>query len=285
MADWSMETWMAAIADQDGAIYNGKLFCINHKAQCLVYDLADKKLIGTYMLDKAEVIMPHANAVCFSNAYYVEGDQYPLLYVNVYNNYKAAEDRLEGTCCVYRLTEEGGAFSFQLVQVIRIGFVENLELWKSKADKGDVRPYGNFVVDTDKDELYAFVMRDASRSTRFFRFKQPLLSAGTYSKAYGCNVVTLDETDILDHFDTPYMNYMQGCCYSDGKILSVEGFGTGSSAEPALRIIDLETKTESRVIRFAECQLHKEPELICVEKGVPYYAAGDGFLRILNLGE
>lgn len=285
MNNWSMETWMPAIAEQDGAVYDGKLFCLNHKAQCLVYDLAEKKLLGKYMLDKPEVMRPHANAVCFSNTYYAASDRYPLLYVNVYNNYRSSEDRMEGVCCVYRITETDGDFAFHLVQVLRIGFVDDLDLWKSKSDNSDVRPYGNFVVDTDQEELYAFVMRDANRTTRFFRFKLPSLSQGTYSEQYSCNVLTLGERDVLDHFDTPYMNYMQGCCYWDGKILSVEGFGAGSNAEPVLRIIDLRNKAETRVICLTECQLSKEPELICVDKGITYYAAEDGFLRILNLYE
>ena len=285
MNKWSMETWMPAIAEQDGAVYDGKLFCLNHKAQCLVYDLTEKKLLGKYMLDKSDVMNPHANAVCFSSTYYVESDRYPLLYVNVYNNYRSAEDRMEGTCCVYRITETDGDFAFQLVQVLRIEFVDNLDLWKSKADNSDVRPYGNFVVDTDHGELYAFVMRDANRTTRVFRFRLPQLSEGTYSERYGCNVFMLGKGDILDHFDTPYMNYMQGCCYWDSKILSVEGFGAGSNAEPVLRIIDLRDKAETRVINLAECQLNKEPELIYVDNGITYYAAEDGYLRILNLCE
>lgn len=74
---------------------------------------------------------------------------------------------------------------------------------------GDVRPYGNSVVDTDAQKLYAFVMRDADKTTRFFQFAIPSVSAGTYSETYGCNVVNLESTDIQRQFDTAYFNYVQ----------------------------------------------------------------------------
>lgn len=283
MKEWHEEKVMNVVAHQDGVIHGNKVFCLNEKGEVLVYNLEQKVQLGAFLLDRIDIIRPHANSVCFGSGSNTEQDAYPLLYVNVYNNYSRAGDRLEGACCVYRLTEDGKSFSTELVQVIRIGFTESLELWKSLPDNGDVRPYGNFVVDTDREELVAFVMRDADMTTRFFRFKLPDSASGTYRADYGCNMVVLEESDILDSFDTPYMNYMQGCCYWEGKIYSVEGFNAGSRAEPVLRIIDLQAKQQVRMELLAERGLIKEPELICVENGTVYYAAEDLWLRILHL--
>ena len=272
---------------QDGAVCDGKLFVFGSSGTGAVYALDTLEKLGTVSLDNKDILNPHANSVCFGSTYYAEGDRYPLLYVNIYNNYASAEDRLEGTCCVYRLTEADGVYSTDLVQVIEIGFTEDLTLWKSKENNGDVRPYGNFVVDTDRGKLYAFVMRDADRTTRFFEFDLPALSEGTYSETYGCNVVTLKSADIESRFDTVYFNYLQGCCYYDGKIISVEGFNSGGSAEPAVRIIDLSREKVSGTFYPAEAGLTKEPEVVCVEAsdGTLYYAAADGMLRKLTLPE
>ncbi len=269
---------------QDGAIFDGKLFALNGSGTGGVYDVTTAAKLASFTLDKADVLKPHANSVCFGSTYYAEGDKYPLLYINVYNNYKDAADRMEGTCCVYRLTEEDGAYTTELVQVIRIGFTEDLTLWKSKENNGDVRPYGNFVVDTDSDKLYAFTMRDADKTTRFFRFAIPALSEGDFSDAYGCNVVTLEAADIENRFDTAYFNYLQGCCSYGGWILSAEGFSS-SAQTPTLRIVDLESQTLTGSFDLTEAGLLKEPEIVAVDPdtGKLYYAAADGMLRVLEL--
>ncbi len=280
-SDIKFENVASIGAWQDGAIFDGKLFALGGNGTGGVFDVATGQKLSTLTLDKADVLKPHANSVCFGSTYYAEGDQYPLLYVNIYNNYKDAADRMEGTCCVYRLTETEGAFTTQLVQVIRIGFTEDLTLWKSKEGSGDVRPYGNFVVDTDSGKLYAYTMRDANKTTRFFRFAIPAIGAGTYSEAYGCNVVTLNAGDIESQFDTAYFNYLQGVTYYDGKIISVEGF----KPDPAVRIVDLKSQTLTATYYPGEAGLTAEAEVICVDTdtGILYYAAADGMLRMLIL--
>lgn len=272
---------------QDGAIWDGKLFVFGVNGTGQVYDLSKKTLLGTIALDKTDVLKPHANSVCFGNTKYDENDQYPLLYVNIYNNYSNSTDRMEGTCCVYRLTESAGGFSTQLVQVIRIGFTEDLALWKSMENNKDTRPYGNFVVDTDKNKLYAFVMRDANQTTRFFAFEIPALGSGDYNETYGCNVVTLKKEDIQSQFDVEYFNYIQGCCYSNGQIISAEGFGNSTSVPPTIRIVDLETQKVVKTYNLTEAGLPEEPEVICVDptSNALYFAAANGLLRVLTLSD
>ena len=281
--EWSQDIVMNASISQDGAVYNGNAFLFNGSGTCNVYRLSGKAKLGSFALDKLSLLNPHANSVCFGDTFYEASDEYPLLYVNIYNNYSTAADRMEGTCCVYRITEADGTFASQLVQVIEVGFTEDLTLWKSKENNGDVRPYGNFAVDTDNEALYAFVMRDAQKQTRFFRFALPTLNDGNYSETYGCNVVTLESADIEAQFDLTYFHYLQGCCISDGKILSLEGFGAGTSAEPALRLVDLESSTLQKSYYFSDLGLTHEPEMISVDNGTIYYAAADGILRTLTL--
>ena len=273
-------------ACQDGAVWNETLFAMNSKGGGAVYDLKSLTEIGTFTLDGSDALKPHANSVCFGNTYYEDGDKYPLLYANVYNNYQSSSDRMEGTCCVYRIIELDGSFTTELVQVIRIGFTEDLTLWKSVADNGDVRPYGNFFIDTDNNKLYAYVMRDSDKTTAFFSFDVPELSDGVYNAAYGCNLVTLEKTDIKRQFDTAYINYMQGVTYTGGKVISLEGFRYGDSrGNPVLRIIDLSTETVIATYHLENYNLKEEPELISIDFSTNklYYASLDGELRILEI--
>ena len=159
---------------QDGAIFGDLYFRFDHLGACSVYDLsaldfntvAELSPIAEFTLDRADEIAPHSNAVCFGSEYYCEGDEFPLLYSNIYNNYAKAEDRLVGVCCVYRIFREVDGFSSRLVGLIEIGFTDDA-LWRSEGVE-DVRPYGNFVVDCERERLYAYVMRDGD--VVLFRF-------------------------------------------------------------------------------------------------------------------
>ncbi|MBQ3501493.1 MAG: leucine-rich repeat protein, partial [Oscillospiraceae bacterium] len=268
---------------QDGDIHDGKLFVFGAAGSGEIFDLRTLEKLGGITLDKKETIKPHANSVCFGSTYYEPGDKYPLLYINIYNNYAEAEDRMEGTCCVYRLLETEGNFSTELVQVIKVGFTDNLTLWKSKENNGDVRPYGNFVVDTDENRLYAIVMRDADKTIRFFEFAIPEIGEGTYSESYGCNVVTLETDDIKSRFDSENYNYLQGCCYYGRKILCMCDFG----GDAPLHIIDLEKQKVVESFCLGYAGLRAEPEVICVDDsdGTLYYCAADGMLRKIVFSE
>jgi len=266
---WNMEK------GQDGAIYGDYIFRFDAKGEGKVYSAAEKKMISTFSLGQLDVLVPHSNAVCFGTEFYQEQDEFPLMYSNIYNNYSKEEDRLEGVCCVYRLTREGKEFQATLVQVIRIGFVEELDYWKSLEGTGDVRPYGNFVVDTDHKKLYAFTMRDKEMITRYFSFALPKLAEGEYSEAYGVNVVTLQISDIETQFDCPYSRYIQGACCHENKIYSVEGFSNDENP-PKMRIIDLEAKREVKIIDFYEMGLKVEAEFVDFYKDQLYYSSADG---------
>ena len=88
-----------------------------------------------------------------------------------------------------------------------IGFTDDYDLWNSAEDNGYpyYLPYGNFVVDTDGDKLWAFVLRNGEEQTRFLSFDLPEIGDGIYSETYGCNLVTLESTDIIEMFDTEHL--------------------------------------------------------------------------------
>lgn len=271
---------------QDGAIWKDYLFRFDAKGNGIVYDArgldaetgepAELKQIGRLSVGAEDAVIPHFNAVVFGAEYYAPEDEFPLLYANIYNNYAKyfkQADPLPGVLCVYRLQRRDSDFSMTLVQIIRVGFTET-PLWRSAGDVKDVRPYGNFVVDREKKLLYAFTMRDADHTTRYFAFKLPQLSQGSYSETFGVNAVTLEEEDILSQFDTEYHHYIQGACCHEGKIYSTEGFD--ETIHPAIRIISPAEQRQLLHIDLADLGYPKEAEWIDFRNGKCYYSDAHG---------
>lgn len=267
------------LGGQDGAIYGDYLFRFDHTGLCRVYDMnqvissaSDKTVpyISEFTLDRAEEIVPHSNAVVFGSEYYAEGDEFPLLYSNIYNNYAKREEKLCGVCCVYRIQRNGTEFTSTFVQLIEIGFTDDREYWRSAGDVADVRPYGNFVVDPENSKYYGFVMRDADKTTRVFEFDLPKLSDGEIDAKYGVRKAVLNIADIKTYFDVPYEHYIQGACFHDGKIYSVAGFN--EKIHPTFHLIDIKQKKETVFIDFFENGVEIEAEFIDFYKGKCIYS-------------
>lgn len=261
---------------QDGAAFGGYLFHLNVDGRCQVYSMPDLSPVSSFTLGNTDIIVPHSNAVCFGSERYAEEDEFPLLYTNVYNNYQSAADRREGMLCAYRLTRQEERFSARLVQLIRIGFVAEPQ-WRS-VHVQDARPYGNFVIDTERHLLHAFVMRDEERLTRFFTFRLPALSEGEVCGDCGVQVVTLRREDILSSFDEEYVHYMQGAACAGKYIYSVEGFDAPSGVMPAFRVFDTASQKQALHAELAPLGLTREPEFVDVYDGRMLYADCTGDL-------
>ena len=274
---------------QDGAIYGKYLFALNNKGIVSVYDIEsfgeavspDDK-IDTFKLDKSELICPHSNAVCFGGEYYEEGDEFPLMYSNIYNNYAKTDRPLKGVCCVYRVVRNGEKFSTTLVQIIEIGFVEDATLWKMREDADCDRPYGNFTVDRDKNVYYGFTMRSVQDGTRYFAFDLPHAHDGEMSEDFGVNKVVLQKEDVKYYFDTEHHFYVQGACCHNSLIYSLEGFYT-EELPPRLRIIDPIEKKQIFAVDLRKYTPAIEPELIDFCDDTCYYADEHGNLYIVEI--
>lgn len=272
---------------QDGAIWGQFLFRFKSKGECYVYDLeqlsnaaADEQAteLSRFSLDRSAFLVPHSNAVMFGNEYAEEGDEFPLLYSNVYNNYAKAEDRMEGTCCVYRIWREGVQFQTELMQLIQVGFTKDASLWCSGNGCKDVRPYGNFAIDRECGRYYGFVMRDEANATRYFSFRLPKLGDGCMDEHFGVRRVVLTAANIIDYFDCPYHRYLQGACVHDGLLYSLEGFTDDLVNPPALRIIDPQNRAQRAAYALQAFGLSIEPEFIDFGHEQCYYADHDGNL-------
>ncbi len=274
---------------QDGAIFGSTLFRFDSRGNCKVYDISALDVnvgepevfqpFARFTLDRADALTPHSNSVVFGNEYYEAGDEFPLLYTNIYNTYKREENKMCGVCPIYRIERTEGGFTSTLVQIIKIGFTDNRELWRSSGQVADVRPYGNFVVDTVGSKYWAYVMRDGEKSTRYFRFSLPKLSDGKTDAFFGVPRVVLTEADIECYFDTPYHNFIQGGVFHNGKVYEVEGFGKDERS--AIRVIDTEKKCEELYFDFFEAGYPVEPEFIDFYLGKCIYIDAHG--NVFNL--
>ena len=272
--------------DQDGVIWKDQLFRFDSCGKCFVYDLREieadtvKELepLGSFVLDKAELIAPHGNAVSWGRDFFAPSDEYPLLYSNIYNNYENADDKLIGVCCVYRVERTERNFKTTLVQLIEIGFTEDALLWKACPDSHGVRPYGNFVIDHETGHYYAFVMRNETLGTRYFKFKIPSLCEGEVDPIYGVKRVVLTSEDICNQFDCPYHRFIQGATLHNNCIYSTEGFHNDEINRPAIRIINLVSKKETQYFDLLDMGYNCEPEMIDFHNGICYYSDANGNL-------
>lgn len=254
---------------QDGAILGNLMFRFNSHGLCRVYDMKAVKAfenqeavlpICEFSLEKLDIVDPHSNAVFFGKEYFEDGDEFPILYTNIYNNYAKQEDRREGMLAMYRIMRADESFSSQLLGVIEVGFNKDTELWRSANGEKDVRPYGNFIYDSVNDRLYAYVMRDLDKTTRYFAFDMPSFKDSKYDESLGTNKVVLEKEDLIEYFDTPYHNFIQGAAMRNGLVYSVEGFG--EKVHPGIRVIDTKNKEQALYCDFYELGYVLEAEFI-----------------------
>lgn len=232
---------------QDGCLYNNYFFAFSNTGHCKVSKLFPSvSAVNEFDIAGMPEIQPHCNSVVFSHLKYEPEDIFPLIYLNAYNT----PGLPKGTVYVHRvITDSNGMpIGTQLIQTITVGFTDD-PIWSSGSD---ARPYGNFFIDTDKNRLYAYTLRDAEPTTRFFQFDIPDLSQQS---------VTLAKSDILDTFDIEYMRYIQGNAYFGGKVYITHGI---PPTEPgAIKVVDLFRKTVTSQIRFIDILSNDiEPEFI-----------------------
>ncbi len=283
--------------DNDAAAWGGYLFKFNGKGWCYVYDLnsfseeAGKAFLQTqektpyvnaFKLHLADTLPPHSNAVVFGTEKYDPNDEFPLLYCNIYNNFKEEADQKKGMLCAYRITRtKDNKFSSRLVQILRIGFTDDKRLWLSENGK-DVRPFGNFVIDRETNTLYAFTMRDEDKTTRYFSFRMPSVTEGEENTALGARLVTLKEEDILSRFTAPYQHYMQGADFEGGNLYTVEGRTENDKHPAVMRITSPTQKKELRRIFLPNYVADIEPEVITFWDGKCYYGDVKGNLYLVE---
>lgn len=235
---------------QDGCIFNDTLFLMNSNGNCSVYNVTNGSFLCAAELCPYNSYIPHSNSVCFGKKL-VESDPYPLFYTNVYNNYPNDSNSF-GTCFVYRIKVEE-SLTFDLVQVIKIGFSNDAELWFDNSN--NISPFGNFLV--ENNHLWSYLNIFGSSKTRFFRFNLPVITMNESDKE---EYVELDTVDIDTYFDTELFSYIQGGTIKSDYLYSLSGFGNDSNPS-LLWSVNLYSK-EIHVLNINALLESQEPEFI-----------------------
>lgn len=240
------------MAGQDSAIASdGHIISFTNNGRYKVMSIYGQELKALTDLDNRAVINPHSNCAFFGTEKYDADDIYPIVYTNAYNNTGLPQ----GTFYGYRLKND---LTTTFLQSIRIGFTDS-DLWTGGGY--NTRPYGNFLMDTDNNKLYAYTMIDNLHVTRFFKFSMPSINDG--------EEVVLQESDIEDYFDVDYFYYIQGGCYYNGKIYASCGF---TANDCMLYAVDLNSKSITSRVPLGG--FVGEPETVFIYNDVLYVSSG-----------
>lgn len=239
---------------QDCAIYGDTIFQFYSTAPTGIVagNLVDYTTIATGTL--AESL--HANTVSFSDTFYDEADEYPLLYVNEYQTGNTPS----GKCYVYRLAIQNSTITANLVQTITLGFISDAEYGSAS---NAIRKDCSFVVDTDRRKLIVYLEREREKTTRFYEFSLPEISNAS---------VTLSQDAIERYFDVEYINFPQGACYVAGCVFVSSGASDGSDAQ--ISVIDLRLGKTKTIIPLYRYNLITEPAFIDIYDGKIVFGTG-----------
>lgn len=241
----------------DAAVYDGTMFWFTGRnKQYYVYDLATKQAIGENPYTLPGNINPHANAVCFG-AKVSDVDPFPPIYVTGYNGDDDGTSLDWGTCFVYAVD---ASYGMQLVQRITIDadFLESA-LWSGDGGtRIGIVPFGNFIVDTDKNKLYVMtcLKNGAKGVTRIFVFDVPGIGDG---------VVVLKSSDVITYYDLPLYRWLQGATYHDGKLYILCGHSGHIENSPGLAVVDTDTFKQTAYVPLRNYML--EPEMVVAYDG------------------
>ncbi|MBR7003990.1 MAG: hypothetical protein IKI00_03330 [Bacteroidales bacterium] len=219
---------------QGASITGGKLFQLHDgNKPIVVYDMKNGAFVTEIAVEPTKTW--HNNTASFSDIYYEKGDKYPLLYAS-------QENIKEHKAVVYRIKEDGGSMTAEIVQTII--FPEPIEMGLY---------YPNLALDLDAGFLYLTGFSWASwnkpergNAVQLLRFRLPSPKEGP--------VVKMWTKDILERWCFDFKVATQGAAVRGGKLYQVFG-GPGNSC---IVCTDLASGTE--VFRSELNGIPGEPE-------------------------
>lgn len=218
---------------QGGALYGNYLFQFHDGlASVVVYNLETQETVQ--VITPTVSIRTHAGSGGFSNEFYEEGDQFPVLYIS-----SMYEDIVQA----YRITGEEGSFSMELVQTISLDVPAK---------------YANITIDAYNNKLVIFGYQKASWSD----------SVNNMSVICSCDLPSVKNGDVainkVDNlFFIPFIYAEQGAFARFGKLYL--SFGNTISIAGML-VIDYVRKNVDTFVDFAKIGTW-EPEAFCFYKG------------------
>lgn len=217
---------------QGASCYGDFLFQLySNNTYIFIYNLKEKKYLGEIKL--AGNSKNHCNNASFSNIFYEEGDEFPLLYVSGGSSYDYNHVQ------VYRIQKKG--LDFFITQIQEIILPEG-------NDKNGLYRTG---VAIDNDSNYMYVYANHTDSARIVK----LLIPDMHNKE-----IVLNEADILDYFPVEKFTHQQGAVIKNGFLYLISGVPAKGDIN-CLKIFDLKAKKQYKLFTLENTLLkHYEPE-------------------------
>lgn len=198
--DFVNATGLRLYDNQSIAAFGGYMFIFVDAGGGIVLDMATKEIISQFTTNYSS--NDHQNSAQFSDIYYADGDEFPLLFVSrCRGNAPEFGDENLDTCLVYRVTKSGTQFTFTLVNTI---------LW-------DHTTYGlDWSVDSGARMLYTCSLQNGRYTVTennplvFVAFDMP-----TKTQILSGDTITLTDNDVRIRFETDHAN-MQGSAAANG---------------------------------------------------------------------
>lgn len=222
-----------ALTSQDIEYFNGYLFvAFSGTEQIKIYSLEDKTLLASI-----EISVDHGSGMQFSNEYYDETDDFPLLYVGGW---------IDNLIQVIRITKSENVWSAEIVRTLYIPTSEGYFMTPS--------------VDNENNILYCYGYKD-----------DYVGASGNAMKLIKCDLSDLTDNGdgtfsptILQRIETPYMGVMQGRKYYNGRLYI--GFAETSSPHNArLVVVDVSNGDTKTVVDMTNITT-SENEGVCFVK-------------------
>lgn len=258
-------------------IYNDRMFILENKGECHVYDFTTKSPnpVGSFFLESAQKDN-HSNCVNFGIEK-TPGSEFPLLYVSV----GKMNVPIEWTCFVEGIHFDGHNYSSKLYQTITLdtsGFKEAgyTPLWGCPC----------WLVDKVTGELWVFsaIRRTLVGTTQdpklnkyiATKFRLPKLSDGEKI------ILTVKDVEkqVLFDFDA-YIT--QGGCIYDGKIYYSFGFKIDKHPETPAQIRVYDTRT-GKICDSLDLTgiIPEEPEDICIYNNTVYVNTNSDYIYTVD---
>lgn len=256
---------------QGFAIHGDIGFVSFHSGACAAYDLVTRSgepidifKFGSFNAgDPDKRYANHANMGMFSEIYYEDGDEFPLLYVTAGNSGEQDENGYIGYCAVERISRSEKNFSSECVQKI---YYNNTGIENTAWETPGWGWYA-FFVDTKKELFYTlsaryrtiidFIDKYDQNNYIVTKFKLPKLTEKGES-------VVLRPTDILDQIFFPFdVLCTQGGVLKDDCIWYT--FGVGNAKYPdAIHVFDLEKREIVKRIDLSD-SIFGHQEIECID--------------------
>lgn len=243
---------------QGASCYGDYLFQFqDHNENVYIYNVREKTYIETLGMEPVQ--FNHCNNVSFSNIFFDERDEFPLLYVSGSGNGNYNQVQ------VYRI--------FHYERGFRLEKVQNIKLPKGNEDNHMY--WTQVIIDNDNNFMYVLSKTMNSGGTFISQLAVPSLDSAD---------IQLIDSDILDQYEVSDSAHKQGAVIDKGFLYIMYGVPAWGDTN-YLRVIDLANRKDYLTINVSDLGFNQEFEGLTVYNNMfiaPTNNAGIFKMRFLS---